>query len=227
MYFVFFVVSNKQELTMSDFDLDFEREERIGMPEIVYGLHKSRGQIQAIAAAHAERGANLLVTRVSPDKIDGIDGHYDPVGQTFMRLEKEPELLPGTVGIVSAGTSDAPIAHEIATTLKYIGCENRSFADCGVAGLHRFLKHLDALKECDMLIVVAGFEAALTTVVAGLVPQPIIGVPTSVGYGVAEGGKTALNSMLACCVGGVTTVNIDNGVGAAMAARRMLAMKTS
>ena len=207
---------------MSDIDLDFERQNRIGMPEIIYGEYKNADQIQRIAAAHAERSANLFITRVSADKIKGLDGEFDEVAQTFTRFYKEPEARPGTVGIVAAGSSDAPVAKEAENTLRIIGCTVNNFLDCGVAGVHRLLKHREPIEACDVLICVAGFEGALASVIAGLFHQPIIGVPTSVGYGVASGGHAALNAMLASCAGGVVTMNIDNGCGAALAAHRIL-----
>lgn len=207
---------------MNDIDLDFERQQRIGMPEIVYGEFKTAGQIRRIADIHEERKANMLITRCQPEQIDGLPGDYDPLARTYTRLHSEPEPLTGLVGVVAAGTSDAGVAREAANTLRILGCPFKDFLDCGVAGVHRLIKHSDDLKQCQVLICVAGFEGALASVIAGLFSQPIIGVPTSVGYGVAKGGTAALNAMLASCAGGVSVMNIDNGCGAAMAAHRIL-----
>jgi len=207
---------------MNDIDLDFSRLERIGMPEIVYGQHKSVEQLRAIAERYAERGANLLVTRCTAEQVAGLEGTYDAVSRTFMHLRQEPPRVLGEVAVVYAGTSDAPTAREALVTLRYLGCATQEFGDCGVAGLHRLLSHRERLSRCRVLICCAGFEGALPSVLGGLMPQPIIAVPTSVGYGVAEGGRAALHAMLASCASGVVVVNIDNGCGAAMAARRML-----
>ena len=207
---------------MNDVDLDFDRGQRIGVPEVVYGQHKSAAQLQEVARRLAERGANLLITRCTPEQVSGIEGDYDPVARTFLCLRQAPSTVPGLVGVVYAGTSDAPVAREAINTLKFMGCESREFGDCGVAGIHRLMAHRDALQLCQVLICCAGFEGALASVLGGLVPQPVIAVPTSVGYGVAHGGQAALHAMLASCASGITVMNIDNGCGAAMAARRIL-----
>lgn len=207
---------------MKDIDLDFGRGQRIGLPEVVYGQHKSAEQIQSVAAQFAQRGANLLVTRCTSEQVAGIEGDYDPVSRTLLCLRQPPAPISGTTGVVYAGTSDAPVAREALVTLRFLGCEAHEFGDCGVAGVHRLLAHREALQACDVLICCAGFEGALPSVLGGLMPQPIIAVPTSVGYGVAQGGQAALHAMLASCASGVVVMNIDNGCGAAMAARRIL-----
>lgn len=208
---------------MDDIDLDFARQERIGMAEIVYGAGKSRDQLVAIAAAHQARAADLLITRCTADQVRGMAGVYDPVARCLWARFSERPLCAGLVGIVFAGSSDAPVAAEAAITLRFLGYQPSTYGDCGVAGVHRLLQHRAALLGHRVLIAIAGFEGALPTVLAGLVPLPVIAVPTSVGYGVAADGRTALHAMLASCAGGVTVVNIDNGCGAAMAARRVLA----
>ena len=207
---------------MNDVDLDFDRSARTGVPEIVYGEGKSRDQLRQIAACHEERRANMLVTRCSAEQIDGIVGDFDPVSRTFVCMRTEPEPQPGPVGVVYAGSSDAPMAKEAMMTLGFLGCEVREFGDCGVAGVCRLLAHREALAPCRVLICFAGFEGALPSVLGGLMPQPIIAVPTSIGYGVAEGGHAALHGMLASCASGITVMNIDNGCGAAVAALRIL-----
>jgi pyridinium-3,5-biscarboxylic acid mononucleotide synthase len=207
---------------VSDIDLDFQRPERIGFPEIVYGERKSLEQLREIAVRHEQRGLNLLVTRCSAEQVHGLAGEYDPVSRTFVCMRAAPEPQAGLVGVVYAGSSDAPVAREGLATLRFLGCESREFGDCGVAGVHRLLAHREALLPCRVLICCAGFEGALPSVLGGLLPQPIIAVPTSVGYGVAAGGHAALHGMLASCASGITVMNIDNGCGAAMAAVRIL-----
>lgn len=207
---------------MKDIDLDFERASRIGIPEIVYGEHKSAEQIREVARQYALRDANLLITRCRQEQVEGLEGEYDPISRTFIQLRQNPVPLAGKVGVVFAGTSDAPVAGEALVTLRYLGCPAEEYGDCGVAGLHRLMGHQLALRECDVLICCAGFEGALASVLASIMPQPVVAVPTSVGYGVSAGGHAAFNAMLASCASGLLVVNIDNGCGAAMAARRIL-----
>ncbi len=207
---------------MNDIDLDFSRAERIGMPEVVYGEGKSAAQLRVIAARFAERGADLLVTRCRAEQVEGLEGDYDPVARTLVCRRGAPPRIDGLVGVVYAGTSDAPVAREALVTLRFFGCATAEFGDCGVAGVHRLLAHREALAGCRVLICCAGFEGALASVLGGLAPQPVIAVPTSVGYGVAAGGHAALHAMLASCASGVVVMNIDNGCGAAMAALRIL-----
>jgi len=207
---------------VNDIDLDLDRKFRIGMPEIVYGEGKSVEQIREIARRHAERGENMLVTRCTADKVVGLDGEFDPVSRTFVMLQKPIEVRDGPVGIVYAGSSDAPVAREAAVTLGFLGCRSVEFGDCGVAALHRLTSRLDAIGACRAIICCAGFEGALPSVVGGLISLPIIAVPTSVGYGVSRDGHIALHAMLASCASGIVVMNIDNGCGAAMAARRIL-----
>jgi len=201
--------------------LDRERAERTGVPEIIYGESKSVEQLQAIL--RQLEGETALVTRLQADKAAQLPGEYDPVARCLMFGESKAaaERL-GPVGIVSAGTSDAPVAREALLTLQHLGIEARLIQDVGVAGLHRLLGRLPELSDCKIFICVAGFEGALPSVLTGLVKQPVIGLPTSVGYGVSEGGQAALTSMLASCAGGLLVVNIDNGCGAALAAARIL-----
>jgi len=207
---------------MRDIDLDFDRAARIGVPELIYGESKSAEQLREIAARYEERGANMLVTRCSPHQVEGIAGDYDPLARTLVCMRTQPAAQPGLVGVVYAGTADAPVAREALVTLGFLGCETLEFGDCGVAGLQRLLAHREALASCQVLICCAGFEGALPSVLGGLMSQPIIAVPTSVGYGVAKGGTAALHGMLASCASGIVVMNIDNGFGAAMAALRIL-----
>jgi NCAIR mutase (PurE)-related protein len=151
--------------------------------------------------------------------------HYDAVSQTLLIGEYPKEPLEGEIAILSGGTSDQYLVNEIYHCLLYVGRKAERFQDIGVAGVHRLLNNIEELKKFKVLVVVAGFEGALPTVVGGLLPQPIIGVPASVGYGIGEGGKVALYSMLTSCANGITVVNIDNGYGAAMAAYRIINSK--
>ncbi|NHA15358.1 nickel pincer cofactor biosynthesis protein LarB [Thioalkalivibrio sp. XN279] len=206
----------------ADIDLDFARAERIGLPEIIYGAGKSPAQLVEIARLHEARGANMLVTRCEPGQVTGIDGIYDPVSRTFRMIRSAPQAIPGRVAFVYGGSSDLPVVRESIVTFEFLGGTAEEIGDCGVAGIHRLLAHQESLARCQVIICFAGFEGALPSVVGGLFPQPVIAVPTSVGYGVAEGGRAALHSALASCASGVTVTNIDNGCGAAASAARIL-----
>jgi len=207
---------------------DGERRERCGFPEFVYGAGKSAAQLCAMLPSLLETGETILITRLSPEKGEALqatcpDGVFDPAGGTFLRRPPDrPWLDVAPVAVVGAGTSDLAVACEARTTLEACDCRSTLILDVGVAGLHRLLARLDELRRASAVIVIAGMEGALPSVVGGLLPNPIIAVPTSVGYGTARGGETALFAMLNSCAAGVTVVNIDNGFGAACAAARML-----
>jgi hypothetical protein len=211
-----------------EFLLDFGRAERIGLEEAVYCAGKSAEQIAAILDAAAERGARFLLTRLDADKLDALPGHhrraldYCPVSRTAFFGEPRPVVGAPSVAVVAAGTSDVPVAREALRTLRYQGRGATLIADVGVAGLWRLTQRVEEIRSFPVVIVAAGMDAALPSVVGGLVAAPVIAVPTSVGYGVAAGGHTALNSVLASCTSGITVVNIDNGYGAACAALRLL-----
>ncbi len=212
---------------MKEHEIDHTREDRLGFPEIVYGEFKTISQLISIAKEYTEKEANLFVTRLQSDKAAELvsifkNATYDDLAKTLSIQYSEPKTSRGLVGLVSGGTSDASIVKEAVNTLNYLGYEATSFNDVGVAGIHRLMDKKDALKNCDVIIAVAGFEGALPSVVGGLFSQPIIAVPTSVGYGVATGGTTALNAMLTSCANGILVTNIDNGCGAALAAVRIL-----
>lgn len=208
--------------------IDTHREERTGAPEVVFGLGKSAEQIIEIARYATASSRPILVTKVSAEKgeaavaavpqmiFDGRSG--------LLRAGTSARTVAGMVGVVTAGSSDLPVAEEAVGTLDFFGVKSFRVFDCGVAGLHRMLAAGDVLSSADVLIVVAGMEGALPSVVAGLFRQPVIAVPTSVGYGASFDGLAALLGMLNSCAAGVTVVNIDNGFGAAVAARSMLAM---
>jgi len=206
--------------------LDTDRLERTGDAEVVYGAGKTPPQIvELLRTLHATHpGRAVLATRLAPEAQEAVsaalpDAVVDPVGRTAVL--GEPPVLRGTVAVVSAGTSDGPVAAEAATTVRVFGAEVDLITDVGVAGLHRVMGVRERLAAADCLIVVAGMEGALPSVVGGLVGVPLVAVPTSVGYGASFGGVAALLAMLNSCAPGVTVVNIDNGFGAGVFAARV------
>ena len=208
-------------------NIDFDRKNRTGFPEVIYGASKTADSLLYILNQYEKRGQNALVTKLQKEKADQLlksfpKALYDIVSGCFMLSLKEEQFKTGDIAIVSAGTSDLFVVNEIYYTLAFLNHKAAKIGDVGVAGIHRLMDRLEDLRSYKVLIVVAGFEGALPTVIAGLLPQPVIAVPASVGYGVSAGGNTALNSMLSSCANGVTVVNIDNGYGAAMAAFRIL-----
>lgn len=212
--------------------VDYHRALRVGVPEVIFGQGKTPEQIVGIARALIEAKQNVMVTRIGEEAAQHVlsqipDMKYSRLARVAT-LELQPiTALPGTpVALVSAGTSDLPVAEEAAETLRMLGIPLQRVYDVGVAGLHRMLAHLDVLSSAPAVIVVAGMEGALPSVVGGLVGSPIVAVPTSIGYGAALNGFTALLGMLTGCASGVTVVNIDNGFGAAMAVARMVKAKT-
>lgn len=218
-----------------DYVLDLDRRRRLGLVEAVWGEHKSPSQIASIIKAMRAAGELVLVTRVSEEQVaavltllgpegDGLGGvwHHQEARCLTSPALPVPDPGLGAVAILAAGSSDLAVASEAHLALACHGVASDLVLDVGVAGLHRLLTRLDGLRPYRVLIVCAGMEGALPTVVAGLLPQPVIGVPVSVGYGVSKGGRAALQGMLASCAPGLTVVNIDNGYGAAMAALRIL-----
>ncbi|HEX8246449.1 MAG TPA: nickel pincer cofactor biosynthesis protein LarB [Longimicrobium sp.] len=208
--------------------VDHHRALRQGFPEVVFGQGKTPEQVTAIAERIVARGDGLLATRLAPDaaetlvaRVPGVE--LNPLGRTAYLAPREPvsRKVRGTVLIVTAGTSDLPVAEEAAVTAAAFGNPVERLTDVGVAGIHRLLARGDRLRSAAVVIVVAGMEGALPSVVGGLVAAPVIAVPTSVGYGAAFGGIAALLGMLNSCASGVTVVNIDNGFGAAAAASRI------
>ena len=204
--------------------VDLHRKLRRGIPEVVFGERKTAAQIAAIGERVIKAGQDLIVTRLDPAKarvlrrkLKSFD--YRAEGQVGLILRHpQPAAGHGAIMVVSAGTSDIPVAEEAAVCAEAFGNRVSRLYDVGVAGLHRLTDSLDQLAAASVLIVVAGMEGALPSVVAGLIDKPVIAVPTSVGYGVALGGLAPLLGMLNACSGGVVVVNIDNGFGAAMAA---------
>lgn len=207
--------------------IDHHRALRQGVPEVVLGEAKTADQLTTIVTRMAEHGDNVLVTRLAEEKAGVLqkahpEAVYDPVGRTFTLVQTPlRDLGQGQVLVVCAGTSDLPVAREAATCARLFNNRVDELVDVGVAGIHRLLAHADRLHEAAVIIVVAGMEGALPSVIGGLVPVPVIAVPTSVGYGASFNGVAALLGMLNSCAGGVTVVNIDNGFGAAFAATRI------
>ena len=208
--------------------IDHHRALRQGFPEVVYGAGKSSAQLVAIATTIAERGDGVLVTRVGPEAAVTLraslpGAEYNPQASTcFLRSSVAPRVADRSVLVVTAGTSDLPVAEEAAVTADAMACPVERLTDVGVAGIHRLLSQREVLEGAGVIIVVAGMDGALASVVGGLVRVPVIAVPTSVGYGAAFGGIAPLLTMLNSCAAGVTVVNIDNGFGAAVAAARIL-----
>ena len=206
---------------MDSLNLDLDRARRCGFPEVVFGQGKTVEEVVEAASRIAAAHGKVLVTRAAPDALTALAaalpaGVVHARGRCFAVGTPGPTL--GPVALVSAGTADEPVAEECAATLAINGVRVDRIRDSGVAGLHRLVGNLDRIRACRLAIVIAGMEGALPSVVGGLIDLPVIGVPTSVGYGIAEGGRTALFAMLTSCAAGVTVVNIDNGFGAAMAA---------
>lgn len=204
--------------------LDTHRALRQGYPEVIFGQGKTLAQMKAIIKSMLKRGENVLVTRLDGTKGRALKkafpkGEYREVPRTFF-VKSHPikKTGQGTVLVICAGTSDLPVAEEAATTAEYMGNDVKRLFDVGVAGIHRLLHRKEELWAARVLIVVAGMEGALPSVVAGLVSRPVIAVPTSVGYGANLGGLTPLFAMLNSCASGVSVVNIDNGFGAAYTA---------
>jgi hypothetical protein len=215
--------------------IDHHRELRTGIPEIVYGAGKTAEQI-ATALSEIARGAGAaLATRVDAEKARAVVASLArlPGGPAAIHHEVARIVQLGTpaarpaaarITVVCAGTSDLPVAEEAAHVAEFLGAPVTRVSDVGVAGLHRLLARLDTIREGEVVIAVAGMEAALPSVLGGLVDRPLIGIPTSVGYGVSIDGLVALAAMLTSCAPGITVVNIDNGVGAAVAAVRIARM---
>jgi NCAIR mutase (PurE)-related protein len=205
--------------------VDIGREERQGLPEIVYGPGKQPAEIAAIVTALLARNSGpVLVTRVDDATADAVraavpGGHHDAAARLL--VWREADDLGHRLVVVTAGTSDGPVAAEATAVATALGLRVTQIRDVGVAGIHRLLAETDRLREADTVIVVAGMEGALASVVGGLVEVPVIAVPTSTGYGAALEGITALLAMLTSCAAGLTVVNIDSGFGAALAAYRL------
>jgi NCAIR mutase (PurE)-related protein len=207
--------------------IDHHRALRQGFPEVIFGGGKTPGQVEAIAIRIAARGDGFLATRLDPAAAERLRSHFptaevNELARTaYLAGTEAPPAGRGTVLVITAGTSDLPVAEEAAVTLRAAGdCVDR-LTDVGVAGIHRVLAQRERLLSAAVIIVVAGMDGALASVVGGLVRTPVIAVPTSIGYGAAFSGLAPLLTMLNSCAAGVAVVNIDNGFGAAMAASRI------
>jgi pyridinium-3,5-biscarboxylic acid mononucleotide synthase len=213
---------------LADARVDHHRERRTGQAEAIYGPGKTPEQVAAIAAElAASPGGALFLTRASAEQaaaaLEAVPGaRWSERARIVVLRESERPGDAPLIAVVAAGTSDLPVADEAATTAEAMGLRVQRITDVGVAGVHRILAHRDDLREADCVIVVAGMEGALPSVVAGLTPRPVIAVPTSIGYGASFEGIAALLGMLSSCSPGITVVNIDNGFGAAQAAHRIV-----
>jgi len=212
----------------TDIRFDFQRRERLGLIEAIWGQDKSIDQLKRITENVLGKNEVVFITRINSEKANYILDLYDDarfyeeancliIGENLNKLNANKK-----VAIISGGTSDLAVTREAQLALEMYGVNCQSFIDVGVAGLHRLMSQLEEINKYDILIVCAGMEGALATVVGGLLAQPIIAVPVSVGYGVSKNGETALNSMLSSCSPGIAVMNIDNGYGAAMAALRIV-----
>lgn len=209
-------------------ELDLDRAARRGYPEAVYCEGKSPEQVAVIAAEIRNHDVRVLFTRASPDHAKAVvaalpDAAYDDVARLLAWPPDPPAPSGGDVLVVAAGTSDLPVAREALLTARHLGRSSELVVDVGVAGIHRILKRLDQLRSARVIVVVAGMDGALPSVVAGLVSAPVVAVPTSVGYGAAFEGLAPLLTMLNSCAPGVAVVNIDNGYGAGHMAAQIAA----
>ena len=211
-----------------DIRFDFKRRERIGLIEAIWGADKSIDQFKRVSKEVLEKKEVVFITRINKEKAMHLLDMYEDaifyeeanclmIGENFNKYSTSNK-----VAVISGGSSDLAVTLEAKLSLEIYGVSCQSFIDVGVAGLHRLLDQIDEINKYDVLIVCAGMEGALATVVGGLLPQPIIAVPVSVGYGVSKNGESALNSMLSSCAPGISVMNIDNGYGAAMAALRII-----
>ena len=209
-----------------DIKLDLERRARLGFDEAILCAGKSTEQLGAIMDAAGD--GTLLLTRLATDAFAALHAphqahiDYDPVSRTGFFGDVDVAAGEARVAVVTAGTSDVPVSREVVRTLAYYGAPSLAISDVGIAGLWRLMERIDEIRRHPVVIAVAGLDAALPSVIGGLVPGLVIGVPTSTGYGAAEGGMTALRSLLVSCAPGIVVVNIDNGYGAACAALRAL-----
>lgn len=203
--------------------IDHHREMRTGYPEIIYCAGKTVTQVKEIFRVMSSRENNVLGTRANAEMYDAVkeiiqEAVYYPVARIISYQKNKPQSPATSIAVITAGTSDMPVAEEAAITAELLGNDVVRIYDAGVAGIHRLVDKLPEIRKCRVIIVIAGMEGALASVVGGLVDKPVIAVPTSVGYGANFGGISALLAMLTSCSTGVTVVNIDNGFGAGFSA---------
>ena len=207
--------------------VDHHRSLRLGMPEVIYCQGKTVVQIKKIIQSINRAGHSVLATKLSKDSFRKLKpslpkiGEYNEMAQTLVIEKNKHRKKNGLITIISAGTSDIPIAEEASVTAQLLGSKTETLFDVGVAGIHRLLDNLEQIRKARVVIVVAGMEGALASVVGGLIDKPIIAVPTSIGYGTSFGGVSALLTMLNSCAPGIAVVNIDNGFGAGSMAHRI------
>lgn len=213
-------LSNKGIEEMGFATIDTDRLRRTGMPEVIYAEGKSVEQVAQIAERMFKNKIDILATRASVEMFEAVkklvpEANYNELARTIIFKHNQPDLNKGHIAIVAAGTSDLPVAEEAVETARFLNNKVETIYDIGVAGIHRLFNKLDVIQNARVVIAVAGMEGALASVIGGLVDKPVIGVPTSVGYGANFGGLSALLSMLNSCAAGISVVNIDNGFGAA------------
>jgi NCAIR mutase (PurE)-related protein len=200
--------------------IDTNRLTRTGIPEVIYSSGKTEKQIRQIAERMYKSGIDILATRASEEIFQSVKevvpgAKFNELGKTIVYQQQEKEITPDYIAIVAAGTSDLPVAEEAAETAIFLGNKVERIYDVGVAGIHRLFSRIDLIRGAKVIVVIAGMEGALASVIGGLVNKPVVAVPTSVGYGASFGGVTALLAMLNSCSPGISVVNIDNGFGAA------------
>ena len=210
--------------------IDHHREMRTGYPEIIYCAGKSIEQVREIFRVMSEKENNVLGTRANQEMFEAVksmseEAVYFPIARIIALQKKKPAVPESRIAVITAGTSDMPVAEECAVTAELLGNNVLRIYDAGVAGIHRLVDKLPEIRNCRVIVVIAGMEGALASVVGGLVDKPVIAVPTSIGYGANFGGISALLAMLTSCSTGVTVVNIDNGFGAGFAASMINRMK--
>ena len=203
--------------------IDNHRELRVGYPEVIYCEGKTVEQVRDIVKFMITKDNNILGTRATEEMYNAVkeiceEAEYNKLGRTITIKKKEQTLTDSYIAVVAAGTSDLPVVEEAVETAKILGNRVEKITDVGVAGIHRLFSRLDVIRGAKVVIVIAGMEGALASVIGGLVDKPVIAVPTSVGYGASFGGVAALLAMLNSCASGVSVVNIDNGFGAAYSA---------
>jgi pyridinium-3,5-biscarboxylic acid mononucleotide synthase len=210
--------------------IDHHREIRTGSPEIIYCAGKTVEQVKEIFRAMSRHENNIFGTRADEKMYEAVkeilpETKYFREARIISLRKKEPEIPESTIGVITAGTSDIPVAEEAAVTAELLGNKVIRIYDAGVAGIHRLVDKLPEIRSCRVIVVIAGMEGALASVVGGLVDKPVIAVPTSIGYGANFGGVSALLAMLTSCSSGVTVVNIDNGFGAGFSASMINKLK--
>ena len=213
-------LSNKGIEEMGFATLDTDRLRRTGMPEVIYAQGKTIEHVEQIVERMHSKGIDILATKATPEMYEAVGkivpgAEYNPLAKTIMYKHNIQPLNKGYIAVVAAGTSELPVAEEAVVTARFLNNYVETVYDVGVAGIHRLFNKLEIIRNARVIIAVAGMEGALASVIGGLVDKPVIGVPTSIGYGANFGGLSALLSMLNSCASGISVVNIDNGFGAA------------